>query len=63
MCGSCHDWIHAHPKQAMDQGFIVSSYEEEPWTVPYRLPQGDWQLNDCDGGYRLAAKKEELTWD
>lgn len=47
----------------MDQGFIVSSYEEEPWTVPYRLPQGDWQLNDCDGGYRLAAKKEELTWD
>lgn len=42
----------------METGYIISSYEEEPWTIPLRLPNGDWQTNDCEGGFSLARKRE-----
>lgn len=29
LCRTCHSWVHAHPKQAQDKGFIVSPYVED----------------------------------
>jgi hypothetical protein len=32
-CFLCHAWIHAHPRQAAAEGFIVSQAVDEPATV------------------------------
>jgi hypothetical protein len=32
-CALCHIWVHAHPRQAEAEGFIVSQSVDEPGTV------------------------------
>lgn len=29
LCRTCHSWVHAHPKQAQDSGYIVGPYVED----------------------------------
>lgn len=48
MCPTCHSWAHANPAQAQLTGFIISAYEDEPWTVPVKT-FGGWCVNDCAG--------------
>ena len=50
LCGSgstgCHGWVHAHPEEAREQGWIVPSWAN-PATTPVRLPDGYlWLLHD-----------------
>lgn len=50
LCAQDHAWIHAHPLMARQLGLIVSRYEREPWTVPFKRGDGAWVLPDCRGG-------------
>lgn len=50
MCGECHrGWAHANPAAARAQGWIVSVYEPEPWTVPLLTFWGEWVTLSADG--------------
>lgn len=54
MCGSgttgCHGFVHAHPAEARDMGWIVPSWEE-PDETPMLTWRG-WVLLTADGGLR-----------
>lgn len=50
LCPTCHGWAHSQPKAAALVGFIVSSHEEAPWTIPVRTFDG-WVRNTCDGDW------------
>lgn len=58
LCTVCHRWVHANPAKARDTGYIISSYEEEPWTIPLQVWTKDWQTNDCEGDFTLSREKE-----
>ena len=48
ICHHCHDWIHAHPKDATERGWMVPSWAD-PVEVPvYRYRR--WVLLDDEGG-------------
>lgn len=55
LCGGpahngCHQWVHAHPQQATEAGFIVSVHDPaEPHDVPVASFQGQIWLRS-DGG-------------
>jgi hypothetical protein len=48
LCATCHRWVHQHPREAMAEGLIVSTFEVAPWTVPVHGLSG-WMLTACDG--------------
>lgn len=35
----CHGWVHAHPADAMKEGFLVPAWLD-PADVPVKMPQG-----------------------
>ena len=55
LCGTgtqlCHGWIHAHPKEAMENGWLVSGFNDHPETVPILTAQHGWVLLNLDGTY------------
>lgn len=57
LCRTCHDDMHGHPSKAMKEGFIVSSYESSPWSIPLRIFTREWQTNDCEGGFTLSTTR------
>lgn len=54
-CGSgdtgCHGWIHAHPREAMSLGYIVSGFNDHPELVPILTAHHGWVLLDDKGGW------------
>lgn len=53
LCGSgttgCHGWVHAHPRESRDRGWLVSAYAD-PVSVPVWLEhERGWYLlgDDC----------------
>ena len=53
VCHHCHDWIHAHPKDSTERGWMVPSWAE-PREIPvYRYRQ--WVLLDDEGGLSPAG--------
>ena len=52
VCRACHDYIHDHPVEAGDRGFIVESWDD-PATVPIRLWNGALALLDEFYGYEF----------
>lgn len=56
LCGSgttgCHGWVHAHPAEAYDLGFLVHSYDK-PKDIPYRDYNGDWVKLTTSGTRKL----------
>lgn len=58
LCRTDHAWAHANPRLAQESGFIVSAYEDEPWTVPIKS-LGSWVTFDCEGGIHPVETKEE----
>lgn len=62
LCGSgttgCHGWCHSHPRQAMEEGLIVSAYKT-PSMVPLRSWKGVLALDD-EGGTSLQRKEDGL---
>lgn len=49
VCRACHTWIHAHPKQAVYEGFIIHFAEDNIASVPIRSFMG-WVLLTSQGG-------------
>ena len=48
LCRADHQWAHANPDEARQQGFIVRRTIEEPSVIPTLRPSG-WFATDCDG--------------
>lgn len=49
LCGTCHRWAHAHPRDARDSGWIVVR-TGNPSKEPITLAWGPSQPN-CEGGW------------
>jgi len=50
LCHTCHKHLHKNPEQATRLGFIVTSYEAQPFNVPVWTTWG-WRYHDCNGGF------------
>lgn len=48
LCRADHQWAHANPDEARQQGFIVRRTIEEPFIIPTLRPSG-WFATDCGG--------------
>lgn len=63
LCGSgttgCHGWVHHHPADARDMGWIVSGYAE-PDETPVYTWRG-WLLLLSDGGIKMLAGREQTS--
>lgn len=61
LCGSgttgCHGWVHSHPMEAYEQGFLVHSYQE-PSKVPVRTYRG-WRRLLQDGTCEACCPPED----
>jgi hypothetical protein len=53
LCGTCHHHVHAHPRDALAAGWIVSAWEADPGSVPVETWYGRVRLL-CDGGHTWA---------
>lgn len=53
LCGTCHQWAHAHPADARAAGWIVSAWVDEPTTVPVHTPWGV-RYHLCSGGFEFT---------
>lgn len=49
----CHTWVHAHPAEAREKGWIVSAYADDLLSVPV-LSLGQWWLLDDEGNRTLT---------
>jgi hypothetical protein len=49
LCQADHQWVHAHPFEARQTGFIVSRFTPEPGSIALTSPWGI-RLHDCQGG-------------
>lgn len=54
LCSSCHSEVHAQPKASRENGWIVSRYETEPATIPFRTGE-IWVFPLCSGNVHLVA--------
>lgn len=64
LCGSgtsgCHGWVHAHPKEAQREGWIVSAYKlPEHIPVTY-YPHRRWLLDNEGTGVNVETKIKPL---
>lgn len=59
LCGSgtamdsCHAWVHAHPSEAYEMGWLVHGIkgETDPALVPVKTAQHGWVYLTEDGGW------------
>lgn len=51
LCRVDHAWCHKNPIAARDDGWVLSRYETEPWTVPVATIFGKVLLS-CDGSVK-----------
>lgn len=66
LCGSgvtdCHGWVHAHPKEAMEHGYIVSSFtkRQETPTKPVAYAAANGRI---PGWYVLSDNMRLQAWE
>lgn len=53
ICHLCHDHVHKNPAEAMENGWIVSKFVDDPASVPVSR-WGHMTLLDDDGTVTLA---------
>lgn len=53
LCRVCHAWVHANPRAAREQGYIVVSSEPDPGSVPVWHVIYRWVRLHDDGTFRL----------
>jgi hypothetical protein len=58
-CRVCHEWCHAHPDKAREQGYVVTVSVDDPSLIPIRTYMG-WVLFDNDGGIRFVEEPERM---
>lgn len=47
LCTVCHAWAHAHPREAIKLGLILSRYVQRPWLHPVQHFRHGWVLLEC----------------
>lgn len=55
LCSTCHRYVHAHPLEARNEGFIVS-FALDPTVVPLRHISLGWVVPTEDGGWVSPEK-------
>lgn len=55
LCQSCHTWIHDHPRNAREHGWIVPASAPDPGAVPVLLHGRLRLLDDSGGSIPVAA--------
>lgn len=60
LCGSgsnegCHLWVHTHQREAMDNGWLVSGFNDHPEQVPVMVYGKGLVLLDNMGGFTLCS--------
>ena len=58
LCSTDHAWVHAHPVEAMANGFILSTITKNPHEHPVRTFAG-WFTLTCDGESIPCADPKE----
>ena len=53
LCGTCHHFVHANPRVAQEQGYIVPIHVTSIGDVPLKSYMG-WVLFDESGGISFA---------
>lgn len=53
LCRGDHEWVHAHPMEARQGGFILSRVTAIPAVEPVETPWG-MRLHSCDGTYKIT---------
>jgi hypothetical protein len=48
LCGTCHRYVHAHPAQSRELGYIIGVHESDPESIPIRTFMG-WMRLKADG--------------
>lgn len=54
--GSCHAYVHAHPAEAYENGWLVHAWEDHPELVPVRTRQHGWVYLTDEGGWTPCEK-------
>jgi hypothetical protein len=49
-CPPCHAYIHTHPRQALDMGWIINTWTDDPETAPAKV-RGRWVTLTKGGTY------------
>jgi hypothetical protein len=57
LCSSDHRWVHKHPKQAAEEGYIIPISVDDISAVPIHTFMG-WLTFDSDGGSAFAPELE-----
>lgn len=60
LCTVDHAFVHAHPKKAMEEGFIVSRYFS-PDEISFRRWDGRWILPDTEGGFSILSEPDDTV--
>lgn len=66
LCGTgtmgCHGWVHAHPAEAYEQGYLLKSWEAPQKKVMLTYT-GEWVLLDYLGRRKVVVSPELLEMD
>jgi hypothetical protein len=54
LCSPCHSEVHADQKVSRENGWIVSRYETEPSSVPFKTGE-IWVFPMCSGNVHLST--------
>lgn len=60
LCSPCHNRVHGSVAEARDSGLIVSSFIDEPATIPVKTWRG-WLTHDCAGNWAQFPPREGTT--
>lgn len=58
LCSPCHQWVHAHPFEARQNGLIVSRHTNDPGIIPMQSAWG-WRTHDCYGHIAVVEREQE----
>lgn len=56
LCPTCHREVHANPQESNQRGLIVSSYIDEPASIPVKTYRG-WVTHDCSGNRAVFPER------
>ena len=64
VCPACHRYIHRHPEESYDKGYLVRSHYDEdsvPVLLPTRFFGRRWQILTPTGDYTPTAPPPERS--
>lgn len=56
LCSTCHAWVHAHPTESRERGYILP-FTATPPKHPVMTLQWGWVNLHCDGSFTLQPER------